>query len=46
MSRAEKLLARFDALDRLLVSKGFPRTSPWWRETIGRFYASGYAFTR
>ncbi len=35
------LLARFDALDRLLVVAGFPPTSPWWRTQLERFLRSG-----
>lgn len=38
---AAEILRRFDQLDRVLVSKGFPPTSPWWRKTIERWYASG-----
>lgn len=38
---AEVILRRFDQLDRLLQSKGFPATSPWWRKTIDRWYTSG-----
>jgi hypothetical protein len=34
-------MERFDAMDRALVEHGFPATSPWWRETLARFYASG-----
>lgn len=33
--------AHFVALDRALVAKGFHPTSPWWLETLARFYASG-----
>ncbi len=29
---AAEMNARFDALERALVAKGFPATSPWWRE--------------
>jgi hypothetical protein len=35
------ILARFDEVDRKLVAAGFPATSPWWRETIERWYRSG-----
>lgn len=28
-------------LDGKLAAKGFPAMSPWWRSTIGAFYASG-----
>jgi hypothetical protein len=38
---AAEILRRFDQLDRVLVSKGFPPTSPWWRRTIERWYCSG-----
>lgn len=38
---AAEILRRFDQLDRVLVSKGFPATSPWWRRTIERWYCSG-----
>jgi len=38
VSAAVTFLARFDALDALLVSAGFPATSPWWREQIARFF--------
>ena len=38
MSHASDVLARFAALDRLLVAKGFPPTSPWWVDTLTRFY--------
>lgn len=34
---AAAFLARFDAMDRALVSVGFPATSPWWRSEIERF---------
>jgi hypothetical protein len=30
----------FEALDRALVAKGFPPSSPWWRRTLARFYES------
>jgi hypothetical protein len=35
------IIHRFDQLDRVLQSKGFPATSPWWRSTIERWYAGG-----
>jgi hypothetical protein len=38
---AATILERFEALDRALQVKGFPATSPWWHETIRRWYASG-----
>jgi hypothetical protein len=34
-------LARYDALDALLVAHGFPPTSPWWRARIERFLRTG-----
>jgi hypothetical protein len=40
-THAERVLARFDAVDEELVAKGFPATSPWWRGQIGRWYTSG-----
>lgn len=39
-SHAEKVLSRFRALDKALQKKGFPATSPWWHETIRKFYES------
>lgn len=41
LPHADEMLARFDEVDRRLVAKGFPPTSPWWRETIERWYRSG-----
>lgn len=41
MSAVVSFLARFDAMDGALVAAGFPPTSPWWREQIGRFLLSG-----
>lgn len=38
MSHAVSFLARFDGMNRALVAAGFPPTSPWWREQIGRFF--------
>lgn len=38
---AQRLLARYDALDRVLVAAGFPPTSPWWRKQLERFLRSG-----
>ncbi len=38
---AEEVLACFDGLNAALATKGFPEVSPWWRETIGRWYESG-----
>lgn len=35
------ILERFVALDRLLQTKGFPATSPWWHATIRKLYESG-----
>jgi hypothetical protein len=34
-------LTRYDELDRALVRAGFPPTSPWWRDQIGRLVESG-----
>ena len=34
------LLGRFDALERQLTAKGFPRLSPFWRRTLRGFYRS------
>jgi hypothetical protein len=31
----------FLALDRALVAKGFPATSPWWKDVVTRFYRGG-----
>ena len=39
--RNAEILRRFDQLDRALQQRGFPATSPWWRKTIQRWYASG-----
>src|SRR5690606_27630632 len=33
---AAEILARFEAIDRLLQTRGFPATSPWWHRTIRR----------
>lgn len=35
------MVEHFEALDRLLVTKGFPATSPWWKGTIRRWLTSG-----
>ena len=35
------MIRHLDELDVVLVKKGFPPTSPWWRETFRRWYASG-----
>lgn len=40
-THATEILSRFGALDRLLQSKGFPATSPWWHRTVRDFYESG-----
>lgn len=40
MPHVDKVLINFKALDKLLQSKGFPATSPWWHETIERWYRS------
>lgn len=34
------MFEEFTKMDRKLVSCGFPPTSPWWRETLERFYGS------
>ena len=39
--QATEFLRRFDGLDRALQAKGFPATSPWWRDRLGQFYQSG-----
>lgn len=41
MSWGERVFERFLALDAHLVTKGFPPTSPWWRETIRRWLLAG-----
>lgn len=41
MSHTDTILARYDALDQLLVAHGMPATSPWWRRLIERWYRSG-----
>ncbi|HET9045106.1 MAG TPA: hypothetical protein VFN70_18250 [Burkholderiales bacterium] len=40
-SHVEDVLRGYDEIDRKLVAQGFPPTSPWWRETIGRWYRAG-----
>lgn len=40
-SHEEEILTRYDEVDAKLVAKGFPRTSPWWRATIERWYRAG-----
>jgi hypothetical protein len=35
------LVRRLEAMDAALGAAGFPRMSPWWRETLVRFYSSG-----
>ena len=35
------MLEHLDALDALLVGRGFPAMSPWWRTTLEKFYQSG-----
>jgi hypothetical protein len=40
-AHAEEILARYDEVDARLVAVGFPKTSPWWRETFERWYRSG-----
>lgn len=39
-SHVDEVLARFDEVDAILVAKGWPATSPWWRENIERWYRS------
>ncbi len=41
MSHIDAILQRFVAVDRVLVARGFPATSPWWFRTIERWYRSG-----
>jgi hypothetical protein len=36
-----RVFGHFVALDRALVAKGFPPTSPWWLATIERFLLTG-----
>lgn len=38
---ATHILARFEAIDSFLQTKGFPATSAWWHATIRRLYESG-----
>jgi hypothetical protein len=38
--RKKTIPERFRELDALLVSRGWPAISPWWQETIERFYES------
>lgn len=40
-AHAAGVLARFEAVDRFLQTRGFPATSSWWHATIRRFYGSG-----
>lgn len=40
-SHANDILTRYDEVDALLVAKGFPETSPWWREKIRAWYTRG-----
>jgi hypothetical protein len=35
------ILAHMQPLERRLVAAGFPAMSPWWRDTVEGFYASG-----
>lgn len=35
------ILDRLEAIDAALAEKGFPRMSPWWRNTFATFYRSG-----
>ena len=38
---AAEMNAAFDKLDALLISKGWPRTSDWWRHQVRRYFESG-----
>lgn len=38
-SHANDVLTHYDRVDELLVAKGFPPTSPWWRDKIDRWYS-------
>jgi hypothetical protein len=40
-SRAAEMIARYEALDRALVAKDFPATSPWWMAQVRRYFESG-----
>ncbi len=40
-THSEVVMARFDALEGVLVASGFPATSPWWRSRLRRWYATG-----
>jgi hypothetical protein len=39
--RSVDLFAKLSELDERLVRAGFPAMSPWWRDTLERFYRSG-----
>lgn len=39
--RGEELFAALMRQDEALVARGFPRLTPWWRETLRAFYCSG-----
>jgi len=39
--RATRILGKLDEQEQALVERGFPPMSPWWRETIGRWYRGG-----
>lgn len=41
MRDQQAFLARLWAIDEALGQRGFPRLSPWWRDTITDFYLSG-----
>lgn len=40
-THANDVLTHYARVDELLVAKGFPPTSPWWREQIHRWYETG-----
>jgi len=40
-AHADVILAKYREVDARLVAAGFPATSPWWHETIERWYRSG-----
>jgi hypothetical protein len=37
---AREMLAKYEALDTVLVAKGFPSTSPWWLKQVRRYFES------
>src|SRR5690348_2563921 len=40
--RVSPIVVRLRALDEALSRHGFPRTSPWWMETLTRFYEGAH----